>query len=49
MKMKAIRIITDNSELANTISAYQFNPKTFFSFTTSEKIELNGWMINTRP
>ena len=44
-KGKTIRLISDNSELANTISAYQFSPKTFFSFTNSEKIELNGWMI----
>jgi dipeptidyl-peptidase-4 len=42
---KKIRTLKDNSELSATMSNYQLSPKTFFSFTTSEEVELNGWMI----
>ncbi|MDP4205864.1 MAG: S9 family peptidase [Bacteroidota bacterium] len=42
---KLIRVLEDNSALKQRLSEYQFNPKEFFKFTTSQGIELNGWMI----
>jgi len=42
---KKLRVIKDNAELKKNLSAYNLSPKTFFSFTNSVGIELNGWMI----
>lgn len=44
-KGEQIRILQDNTVLKNTISAFNVSQKEFFSFKTSEGIELNGWMI----
>lgn len=44
-KGKLQRTIISNSVLANTIQEYGFSDKEFFSFKTSEGIDLNGWMI----
>ena len=40
-----IRILKDNKELSEKMSEYAFSNKEFFSFTTSEDISLNGWMM----
>jgi len=42
---KVIRVLKDNSDLLDTLAEYDFSFKEFFKFTTSEGIELNGWMI----
>jgi dipeptidyl-peptidase-4 len=44
-KGKVIRTLEDNAEYVEMLSEYQYNNKEFFTFTTSEGIELNGWMI----
>ena len=44
-KGQQIRIIEDNSELDNILKQYRLPEKEFFSFTTSEGEELNGYMI----
>ncbi len=40
-----IRVLEDNKQLAQKLAEYQLTSKEFFSFTTSEGISLNGWMI----
>ena len=42
---KLIRVLEDNEKLNATMSEYQISNKEFFSFETSEKVNLNGWMI----
>ncbi|MFM6976719.1 MAG: S9 family peptidase [Sphingobacteriaceae bacterium] len=42
---KLIRTLEDNSKAKNTIASYQVSPTEFFSFTTSEGVSLNGYMI----
>jgi dipeptidyl-peptidase 4 len=42
---KIIRVLEDNEKLNTTMSEYQISNKEFFSFETSEKVNLNGWMI----
>lgn len=42
---KQIKVLEDNSALKEKLSAMQVPRKEFFKFTTSEGIELNGWMI----
>jgi dipeptidyl-peptidase-4 len=39
---KELRVIEDNEELKATIKDYNFGEAEFFSFTTSEGVELNG-------
>ncbi len=38
-------MLEDNSRLINKLAGYAIQPKSFFSFETSEGISLNGWMI----
>ena len=45
MKGKQIRVLEDNSELKEKLTEFNVPIKEFFSFTTSEGIELNGWML----
>lgn len=40
-----IRVLQDNTVLKNTLGLFQIPQKEFFSFTTSEGVELNGYMI----
>lgn len=40
-----IRFLQDNTVLKNTVKSMNIPQKEFFSFTTSEGIELNGYMI----
>jgi dipeptidyl-peptidase-4 len=42
---KLIRTLEDNAELKNRIIEYQVSKKEFFSFKTSDNVELNGWML----
>lgn len=42
---KQIRVLKENSELKSTIAEKKIPQKEFFTFKTSEGIELNGWMI----
>jgi dipeptidyl-peptidase-4 len=42
---KEIRILEDNRNLRDTLKAYGFSRKEFFTFTTSEGILLYGWQI----
>ena len=44
-KGKQVRVLEDNKELRTKLKEYRIQPKTFFSFKTSENVELNGWMI----
>lgn len=40
-----LRVLEDNAALIERMENYQYVPKEFFSFTTSEGVDLNGWMI----
>ncbi len=42
---KTVRTLEDNSALKETLKNYDIAPKEFFTFKTSEGVELNGWMI----
>lgn len=42
---KEIRVLKDNAKLIETMKEYGFSKKEFFSFKTSEFVELNGWKI----
>ena len=44
-KGKLIRILEDNKELTEKIANYNISEKEFFTFKTSEGVELNGWMM----
>ena len=40
-----IRTLQDNAKLKETLRDYGFGKAEFFTFTTSDGIELNGWML----
>lgn len=42
---KLIRVLEDNSSLVSKLKGYAFNYKEFFSFKTSEGVQLNGYFI----
>jgi dipeptidyl-peptidase 4 len=42
---KQLRILKENNELKSTVAERKIPQKEFFTFKTSEGIELNGWMI----
>lgn len=42
---KTIRVLEDNARLNATLASYELQPKEFFTFTNSEGIDLNCWMI----
>ncbi|MBN4062003.1 S9 family peptidase [Bacteroidales bacterium AH-315-I05] len=42
---KELRMLKNNKKLADTLATYRLSKKEFFSFKTSEGVELNGWMI----
>lgn len=42
---REIRTLKDNEKLRKKLEDYQISQKQFFSFTTSDDIELNAWMI----
>jgi dipeptidyl-peptidase-4 len=43
-----IRTLEDNADLRKRLQEYSFSQKEFFKFTTSQNIELNGWMIKPK-
>lgn len=44
-KGEQLRFLQDNTVLKNTIKAMNIPQKEFFTFKTSQGIELNGWML----
>ncbi|HWY98089.1 MAG TPA: S9 family peptidase [Bacteroidia bacterium] len=42
---KEIRVLEDNKELSDTLSHYNLSKQTFFTFTTSQGNNLNGYII----
>jgi dipeptidyl-peptidase-4 len=46
---KQIRVLEDNSVLKGKLTGMQLPQKEFFKFTTSEGVELNGWMVKPVP
>ena len=42
---KTIRVIQNNEALKKRLEDYRFNPKEFFTFKTTDGVNLNGWMI----
>ncbi len=42
---KQIRVLEDNAALKEKVQGYRTSTKEFFTFKTSEGIELNGWMV----
>ena len=42
---KLIRTLEENNDLKEKMKEYQISKKEFFSFKTSQNIELNGWML----
>jgi len=42
---KSIRTIEDNKALADRQKTYGVQPMEFFTFTTKDRVELNGWML----
>lgn len=45
---KTIETLIDNKELAQKMASYDCGTKEFFSFTTSEGVRLNGWMVKPK-
>lgn len=44
-KGKTVRNVLDNKELEEKLKTYNLRPREFFKFTTSEGVELNGWIV----
>ena len=44
-KGKEVRVLEDNKRVINLMKSYNFVNKEFFTFKTSEDVELNGWTI----
>ncbi len=44
-KGKQIRILEENKQIQKQLKAVNMPKKEFFSFTTSDNVELHGWMI----
>jgi len=44
-KGKEVRVLDDSKKLNETLKDYKFGYRQFFSFTTSENVQLNGWML----
>ncbi len=40
-----VRMLQDNAKLRETMVVHQFSKAEFFTFTTTDGIELNGWML----
>lgn len=41
----SIRVLENNSDVANKFKALKVSGKEFFNFTTSENVKLNGWIV----
>ncbi|MDD2562960.1 MAG: S9 family peptidase, partial [Salinivirgaceae bacterium] len=44
-KDKLVRVLEENKELKDKLTKYNFQPKEFFTFKTTENIELNAWIV----
>jgi dipeptidyl-peptidase-4 len=42
---KLVKVLDDNKNLKEKMKSYNLSQKTFFTFKTSEGVELNGWMM----
>ena len=42
---KTLVTLIDNQKLQQKLAGYELGTKAFFSFTTSEGVQLNGWMV----
>jgi dipeptidyl-peptidase-4 len=42
---KTMQTLIDNQKLQQKLAGYELGTKAFFSFTTSEGVQLNGWMV----
>jgi dipeptidyl-peptidase-4 len=42
---KLVKVLEDNKALVEKLKPYNLSQKTFFTFKTTEGVELNGWMI----
>ncbi|MBX7095722.1 MAG: S9 family peptidase [Flavobacteriales bacterium] len=42
---KEIKVLKDNKEIIGRMGQYNLSKKEFFKFTTSENVNLDGWMI----
>lgn len=42
---KQLRVLEDNAALKDTLSHFNLGKKKFFAFTTSQGVNLNGWMV----
>jgi dipeptidyl-peptidase-4 len=45
---KVLQTLIDNQELVRKLSDYDLGTKELFSFTTSEGVQLNGWMVKPK-
>ena len=45
---KVLKTLIDNQELVQKLSGYDLGTKELFSFTTSEGVQLNGWMVKPK-
>lgn len=45
---KVLKTLIDNQELVQKLSDYDLGTKELFSFTTSEGVQLNGWMVKPK-
>ncbi|MCS7028386.1 MAG: S9 family peptidase [Bacteroidia bacterium] len=43
-----VRVLEDNEELRKRLQEYSFSLKEFFTFTTTQNVQLNGWMIKPK-
>jgi dipeptidyl-peptidase 4 len=46
--MKSVRVIEDNAGCAKTMENFGVSPVEFFTFTTTEDVKLNGYMIKPK-
>ena len=44
-KGETVRVLEDNKALIEKLKQYKFGYREFFNFTTSEDVNLNGWML----
>ena len=45
VKGQLLRVLEENDQLNEKLKPYPLSKKEFFTFTTSEGVQLNGWMI----
>ena len=45
---KVLQTLIDNQKLVQKLSGYDLGTKELFSFTTSEGVQLNGWMVKPK-